>query len=54
MADPNKTVQGKLFSDRHLRLFGVDLRRAFALPRDDHFEDLLQALNRLDFERTKA
>ena len=38
--------------NKESRLFGVDLRRAFPLPDNQEFDDLLRAIERLEFDRT--
>jgi hypothetical protein len=34
-----------LLTETNIRMLGTSLRRVFPIPRDDKFEDLLQALD---------
>jgi hypothetical protein len=52
--DPEKPNPDKLFTQKELRVFGVDLRRAFPLPDYAEFDKLLRALDRVGPNRDRT
>jgi hypothetical protein len=52
MSEPKKPASDMLPMKKESWLFGVDLRRAFPLPDNQEFDDLLRAIDQLDSDQT--